>query len=70
MLVEGVGADWEDMIESYAYHFANETRIPQVVWFNAIVDAYGRSPLPEWNQKHARRASLRVVKVIQPKGTT
>ena len=33
MLIEGIGADWEDIIESYAYHFAKKTGVPQVVWY-------------------------------------
>lgn len=67
MLIEGIGEDWEDMIDSYAYHFANETGVPQVVWHNSTLDVFGRTPLPEWNlERYEQRVKIRVVKVIKP----
>lgn len=62
----GCGPCRELRMEAYGRYYANDTRVPQVVWYNATVDAYGRSPLPEWNGKYARLPYLRVVKVIRP----
>lgn len=58
-------------IDAYAERFANDKRVPQVVWYSPTVDAYGRTPLPEWNQKrYEKRVNVVIVKVIQPKGTS
>lgn len=51
----------------YAQHFARTTRVAQVVWRSRAVDTYGRTPLPEWNSKHAWRANApQVVKIVYP----
>lgn len=51
---------------AYGLLHAARDDVPQVVWYCASVDCYGRTPLPEWNQKHVNRRTLEIVKVVKP----
>lgn len=53
-------------MRAFALLHAAREDILQVVWYNATVDCYGRTPLPEWNQKRASRSTLEIVKVVKP----